>query len=194
MALKAYFGGPLCISGYIRAGGGSLRGELGKRVRNEFSRMLKEKLPLFIEEKNAEIYPGSRLYSWKASSSLYCYIYLVFAQLEDRFVVEIAWSRNLRFPAGALPSDPYGPPHNGDKRFRLSELWGETKDLWWWVGQKTNWEAVIREGITSSDPPVEECIPRIVPAVSDAIQHIVNDAMPYFKRIIGAYSDSPYPD
>lgn len=165
-----------------------MRRKLAELTRKEFDKRMKERLPQFSEEKHGDTVPGSRVYCWNMKVSFRSYIYLTFAPLEDRFNIDIAWSLNERFPSGVLPTGPYEQPKNGDKRFRLSELWGETKDPWWWVAEKPNWQAVIESGNPLEDPPLEECMPKVKPAVEDAVGRIVEFAIPYFGEVISKYS------
>ncbi len=191
-----------------------MRRILANEVRKQFNACMKERLPQFKNVKPVEIelrgkmikeIPlGYRLYLWEQSDELYFYLLLEIPskKMGDAFTIECAWTRNRRYPALLGHLFPYDiprsqivhdEPQNGDFRFRMGMLWEPRKDHWWWVAPQPNFEgftrwlmsgAKVKNQYEPPEMPVEEALKNVTPCVHDAVDHIVDYAIPYFEGII----------
>ena len=161
----------------------------------------------FLGKMEKEIPPGYRLYLWDFSKDLCVYLVLCIAtpKMGDAFTVECAWTRNGRFPSllGLTIMHPcdfpkFGivcdEPKDGDFLFRIGELWEPHVDHWWWVAPRPSFEEInkwSREGNFEGEKlfgppemPIDEAMKNVVPCVEDAINRIIEYAVPYFEKII----------
>jgi len=201
-----------------------MRSKLGKAVRKRFDEIFTKELPQFepvtpgkICFDNTlidEIPQGDRLYLWKYKDDLYLYVFLTIAtpKFGDRFTVEIAWTKNQRYPLCAFCMFPYDIPEseiqhdipiNGDFRFRISELFENrsNEDFWWEVASQPTWEEFEkwnREGDFTGEKlfgppetPLEEAMKNVESCVKDAVDKIIKYAMSYFQEIIQEYEANP---
>lgn len=169
-----------------------MRSELGKAVRKRFGERLKEALSQFDAIKGEkQIAPGSSLYQWRLGPNLDFYLLLQVHHTEDWFTLELAWTRNGRWPAFAmLPGTPDGEPKNGDLRFRLGRLWADPReDVWWQLAPRppagADFDAYTKR------VPVAEALARVEPLVEDAVQRLVRYGMPYLAKVSAAHGYSP---
>lgn len=168
-----------------------MRSALVKAVRKRFSLRLRAELPGFVEAKGNDLPAECRLYEWRISGQLRFYLVLQHHRNRDWFTLEIAWTRNGRWPAhSAVPASPYEDPQSGDLCFRLGRLWArDQKDIWWEFSPRLSpldaaFDDVVKE------LPLEELIPKVEPLVEDAIRHLIEDAMPYFRKVASAHGYS----
>lgn len=129
---------------------------LSKTLRSRFTRALRRRMPHFRERKAWSGVRGTFVYEWRASPAVTCYVALVIAEQTDRFTVDLAWSRDHRFPAQVRQDSPDEGPRGGAMRFHLRALWQRYRaEPSWSLGERT---------------PVEQDLERklIDPAVTDA--------------------------
>jgi len=194
-----------------------MRSKLGNAVRKEFESRLSQRLPQFrpVKPERIEIFgkmeqeipPGWRLYLWHFREDLYFYLLLVIGpqKLGDAFTVECAWTRNARFPALADLMEPYDiprcnivhdEPKDGDFKFRIGTLWEPRADHWWWVAPRMSFEEFskwvrseeFKQGLPEPEMSIEDALRNVNTCVEDAVNHIVEYAMPYFEHIIEEYT------
>jgi hypothetical protein len=166
-----------------------MRNALVKAVRRQFSTRLRAELPQFREAKSKDLPGECRLYEWKVSEQLRFYLVLQHHRHRDWFTLEIAWTRNGRWPTQTpVPASPYDEPTSGDMCFRLGKLWAQ-KDIWWEFAPRLSpLEATFDDFI--KEQPLAELLPKVDSLVEDAIQHLLNDAMPYFRKVAAAHGQS----
>ena len=166
-----------------------MRSKLGKAVRARFAARLRGVLPQFREIKTAEIPPGSRLYCWERAPDLSFYLLLLVFPQWDEFTIEVAWSRKGQFPDRTMFCDPDEEPQDGTLGFRLGRLWEVNKGVWWQLTEYPSPAQLERSLLTGQDvmPPVEEIMPNVIPMVDDAINRIVEYAVPYFTKVAKKY-------
>ena len=81
-----------------------------------------------------------------------------------------------------LPSSVDDEPAAGMLRFRMGRLWEPAqKDVWWELAPRPAVEAGIDSFLNRI--PEEDLLPKVPAVVEDAIQHIVQDALPYFRKV-----------
>lgn len=195
-----------------------MRRDLAEAVRKDFNACLRARVPQFrmvrprdidfLGKKEKEIPPGDRLYLWDFTGDLHLYLLLVIAtpQMGDAFTVECAWSRNARFPTLAGLMYPYDVPNSattrdepkgGDFRFRIGQLWEPRQDHWWWLAQRPSVEELNKWLVSGQldkgqfappEVPIEEAMKNVRPSVEDAVDHIIDYAIPYFEKIIADYN------
>lgn len=201
-----------------------MRSKLGKAVREKFDNLIRKTLPQFhlVEPREVDTPAGDKcmetpsgccLYLWKCRDNLYFYILLeINPKQGDSFTIELAWTRNKRFPICTDLMFPYDAlesgikrdiPINGDFRFRISELFEKhsNEDFWWEVAPSPTWEEFAKwnreadfTGEKLFGPPVmplEEAMRNVRPCVKDAVDKIEKYAMPYFQEIIQKYEANP---
>src|SRR5262249_35789805 len=139
------------------------------------------------------------LFGWEVGPGLSFYLLLVISAREDRFTVEVAWSRNGHFPARATPSQPIDfpelnvrrdEPRDGDFRFRLARLWTPRgADPWWELAPRRSLADLqeqlqqLSEGRAPNEETVDEALNKVGPLVDDAVRRIVEHALPYFRGV-----------
>jgi hypothetical protein len=166
-------------------------------VRETFERRLGEELPRFQRATQVKISPECRLYEWGYDEKLRFFIVLQTHQSEDRFTIEVAWSKNGVWPDGhvPLPASPSLDTPSGEMRFRIGLLWSNQPDHWWQLlpgGQDVVWRPAPRASeeiwrAIASPPPIEDVL-KVVPAVvDDAMEKIHAFVIPYFERVIVAW-------
>ncbi len=164
-------------------------------MRETFEERLKEVLPRF-ERAQLEIAPECRVYEWVHDERLRFFLVLQMHRSEDRFTVEVAWSRNGGWPKGhvPLPDAPLLDTESGEMRFRIGLLWKTQPDHWWQVAPgwpemaparaprdpEALWRAI------TNPPPIEEALKEVPAVVGDAIAKILAFVVPYFERVIAA--------
>lgn len=152
-----------------------MQSKLAPVVRKTFAARLQAALPQFQEIKTGEIPSGSRLYGWTVAPDLTCYLLLLLSPTQDRFTVELAWSRNGLFPADLIMRLPDDPPVDDAHRFRLPLLWTDPRqDFWWQIGPPPGQGAA-------------DLTHQAAAQVEDAVGHIVRAALPYFQQIARTY-------
>jgi hypothetical protein len=173
-----------------------MKKEIGEAFRRQFDARMKQKLPQFREVKPAErkgLVPGSRAYCCQAAPELSFFLILVPSIMEsDRFTLDGAWSTGGRVPSqlSFLTDQP-----DGSHRFRLPALWNVPHGDYWWElsdGRHTdpmtadefdewlhNHQRILKERI-------EEGLRKARGCVDQAIDRIVEYALPYFDGIAKA--------
>ncbi|HHJ39127.1 MAG: hypothetical protein AXA67_11350 [Methylothermaceae bacteria B42] len=78
-----------------------MRKEFAKVLRDKFVKAMKERFTEFeaISLKgNPYVWPGERVFLWKPTDSLHCYVILSVSPQYDEFYVHVGWSKLGRFP------------------------------------------------------------------------------------------------
>ncbi len=149
-------------------------------MRKHFTLLLREKFPEFSQDKTATVPPGTCLYRWDAAAELTFFLFLILSPKDDEFTVEAAWAEGSHFPSSNLLSTPYGEPSNGALRFRIGALWENPtqSDRWWRLSPERT-----LDNLFLPEETVEACMTKVIPAVTDAINHIANNVTPYFHNV-----------
>lgn len=155
-----------------------MRSALGKELRKRFEARLGEALPGFKPVKNAEIPSGDRLYAWQIGPNLTFFLHLELHTMKDWFTLTLAWSEKNSWPAFLWMSVD-DPPRDGEKRFRLRQLWGiEQREPWWELAPEPTLEDPLRPPV-----PVGEALARVEPLVEDAIHHLLGEGLDYIRKV-----------
>lgn len=174
----------------------SVRSALGRAVRETFERRLKEESSRFHRTTQVKISPECRLYEWVHDEKMRFFLVLQMHRSEDRFTIEVAWSKNGEWPEGhvPLPDSPLLASPSGEMRFRIGLLWNTQPDHWWQVvpgglhavpvQAPRDPEALWRE--ITNPPPIEDALKEVPAVVDDAIAKIQTFVIPYFERVIAA--------
>lgn len=156
-----------------------MRSALGKELRKRFEARLGEALPGFEPVQGAEIPSGHRLFAWQVGPNLTFFILLELHHLKDWFNLSLAWSEKNAWPS--LPGWLDDPPREGEKSFRLRELWNRDRlEPWWELAPAPTFENL---DLTSPPPPMGEALARIEPLVEDAIHHLLREGLDYMKKV-----------
>jgi len=169
-----------------------MRKEFGKSLRSLFGRAMKEKFPLFKEEKVASLnfWPGQRAYRKVVSPSLHLWIVLSPSPKDyDEFTILVGWSRLGRYPelsmipSFRLPEEGHGEFEEVEYFARLPFLWGR-EDRWWVIREPLL--AFTTEALMKQMEPIspEEAQRFTAPLVEDAVRKIEEHALPYFEALL----------
>ena len=167
-----------------------------KAIVAQFEVELKIRVPGFRRVKGEPLPAGCRLFGWQYAPDLTFYLLLNIVNGE-RFFIDIAWTRNGRFPDIPLrrPRDipelglRKDEPMHGDFLFRLPMLW-LPKDKSWDVVPKRSLEELARElesgefdkRLSKSDA-VEDLLPKVSELVHDAVEKVEGYAVPYLLQV-----------
>ena len=170
-----------------------MRKELSKAVRTEFTAAMARRLPQFtpVTIKSRYAWPGSRIFRWVSDPSLHFFVELFFdPKGDDSFGVEVGWSRLGRYPE--LPARP-GIRDDGSKVehwVRLSFLESNIGGMWSLEdpdgspGASGRGMAISSRLLAGLPPlPVEQALQRVGPRVTDAVEKLINYALPYFEQV-----------
>jgi hypothetical protein len=169
---------------------------ISKAISVQFEEALRKALPRFCSVKGEPLPGGCRLYVWKAASDLSFYI-LLNIDRGERFSIDLAWTRNGRWPATFLASVPRdipekrrkrSDPEGGAFRFRLPYLWLDRDHEWELVpriptGAFTRMSAAEILELLDETHLDEELLPKVPPLVGDAIEKLETYALPYFIEV-----------
>jgi hypothetical protein len=166
-----------------------VRKEIASAVRTLFDTGMKGKLGpfrLFKDKGNRQIKPGTQVYRWEKAPDMYFFVMLETQTKEpDRFWVSVAWSRD-----GFVPSIyPDLGGVEGD-RFNLGKLSNARNSF-------HEWELTKLPSVVDMSPEemsdeiskewdrkrIAEGIRQAPASVADAIDRIVEYAVPYFERV-----------
>jgi hypothetical protein len=159
--------------------------ELVRAVRRQFALRLRAEIPQFEEARARGLPSECRLYELKVGATLAFYLVLQHHRSWESFTVEVAWSQEGEYPASALPAEsPDDLLENAEMSFRLGRLWAGKKDVWWELVPRLS----VLQGATFDDfmkdpEPIENLLPKVKPVVEDAIQHVLSDGLPYFRKV-----------
>ena len=161
-----------------------MRKRLGKAVREEFERQLRDALPVFERSAHKPWLRGDRLYECKMENGLSLFVQLRRSNYawKDAFTLCVGWGEDGKFPGGE--SVPDGVPQDGTLMFQLPSLWTTSGMIPWW---QLNTDGPIDSDWDPTGPLIgeseEELLPKVAPAVSDAIERFREHGLPYFRSI-----------
>lgn len=164
-----------------------MRGPIRKALLAQVAREFEQRFSRF---KRIEPESDSPIWMWDFAPNLKFFVMLQPFERKDQFAVEVGWSDSADFPWRDLGD----LSHIAEPRLRsrLSWLWarGNESPVWDLAPEKTaaiegDLEAV-RRGESQAyppDPPVEQILSRVGPAVDDAIHKLVQYGLPLFRRV-----------
>jgi hypothetical protein len=155
-----------------------MRSKLATAVRKEFTTRLQQELPQFVAVKHKQIPPSCTLFVWQAAPDLTCHLMLIPFRTRDWFTLEAGWKH------AESAADPGDSPLQGAERFRLPDLWlGPTQDFWWKLVPELSPLEEFERSMSGAEEPIEAALTRVPAAVADALQHVVQYGLPYFRSI-----------
>jgi hypothetical protein len=167
-----------------------MRKEIASAVKKLFDAGMKRKLAqfqLFKNKGNREIKPGTQVYRWESAPDLYFFIMLeIQAKEPDRFWISLGWSRD-----GLVPS--VYPELKGEvgARFNLGKLWNARNSFHYWELTKvvervsmSDDEMIFALSDAGEEQRIAKGISQAPASVDDAIERIVQYAVPYFDSIL----------
>jgi hypothetical protein len=163
-----------------------MRSELGKECRKLFRKMMATEFPEYQEDKGQIVPPGWYVWSRQHPSRLWFYILVVIHPTRDQFTNEAAWGFS-----GTLPRTESAGRRQileQPQLFRPNYLWSG-KDYWWSLFPDPERPRTIRESLI--DDPIEQCLPLVAPAVSDAAKKLKEHLIPVFEKIAEKHGDGP---
>jgi hypothetical protein len=171
--------------------------ETTKAILVRFEEELTRRLPQFQRVKGELLPGGCRLFGCRAASDLSFYILLNVVRGE-RFFIDVAWTRNGRWPRRArlnIPRDlpelgvRRGEPEDGDFLFRLPLLWRKD-DQSWDVIPELSLEDMARmadSGELDAHYDKLYALPDLLPIISDLVRDAVDKievyAVPYLVEV-----------
>ncbi|HWB08177.1 MAG TPA: hypothetical protein VG826_02945 [Pirellulales bacterium] len=170
-----------------------MRRELGKEVKRRFYEQLKERLPQIVEIKNERNRLGWKVFEWALSPDVKAYLCLCLSPRDDTFTIEIACSRQDRFPGHLRIMVPHDIPRarivadkpvDGEFLTRLPYLYSD-QDKWWEVMPRLTVEEIMEqqrrliETGQIEETPLDVGLERIEALVTDAVDRIVEYAVPW---------------
>ena len=161
-----------------------MRKEYGTAVRKEFCARFEKALPQFkLSNDKESAGPGARLYELVVSENLTLYACLGMSRSFEEFVIEVAWSEHNRFPPEHLFSN--NEPKNGEACRQLPKFWCKGSSRWWVVEPRDSFEEIMRRHreFDFEPRPVEAYLPGIPALVEDAVNKIMEYAVPYFEKV-----------
>ena len=161
-----------------------MKKEYAKAVRKEFRARFEKALPQFkLSEDKRDLPPGGRLYELVLSDSLTLYAAIGMSRNFEEFMVDIAWSEHGRFPSSYLALEP--GPKDGEVFRQLPRFWNKGSYPWWVVEPRDTHEETMRRFREHDfEPrPIEPYLPGIPALVEDAVNMIMEYAVPYFEKV-----------
>jgi hypothetical protein len=138
--------------------------------------------------------PSMRIWSWKVAPTLVFFITVQVREREDQFTIEIAWNETDEFPWRPIAELNVDQSQG---RERLSLLWEGGKDEQFWdlaPEVTAAWAQALENarngkgwGATPPDPPLELVLPRVQPAVQDAIGKLKEHGGKLFRQVAEAH-------
>lgn len=162
-----------------------MRSELGKECRKLFRKMMAMEFPEYQEDKGQIVPQG--VYVWtRRSSGLWLHIFLLLDPTRDKFTVEGGWSKDGKKKSYSIwhLEELMSEPNN----IRLAHLWHKS-DFWWGLFPDLERPRSIRERLI--DDPIEQCLPMVPPAVSDAAKKLKEHLIPVFGKIVEKHGNGP---
>ncbi len=159
-----------------------MRGSLSKLLRATFEMSLMQRLKSVARVPLQPATPGSMAWLIGDNEDTRAYIILVVHKRQDRFTVEVAYSRKKRIPQrnDLMPATEGGPD---ESRFRLSRLWKPSGfEVWYDLEHDEDYPDV-----KEMDPfPADEelCLRRIPVKVGRALDAFVAHGIPYLKKTL----------
>jgi hypothetical protein len=175
-----------------------VRKEIARAVRQLFDDRMRQKLPqfsLFKDKGNRQVNPGTRVYRRIVSQDLYLFVMLQPTVKEpDDFIVVVAWSHD-----GVVPG--VYPDLNGEAgdRFNLGKLWNARNSFHKWMltnppsqyGGSSIEEVIHSLSDEGEKDRIEAGLRQAPVRVDDAINRIVEYALPYFDTVIKTRTEGP---
>lgn len=150
-------------------------------------------VPQFAKVQDPDATRGTVVYESALAPDLAFYVFLQPDTRDDRFTVEIAWSRTGRYPFFAMPEvSPDAPPDGrGAFRIRLPRFWTTEPgiDFWWEIRPRPSLADLEREirnfpAIATGKRPVSpEALARVDETAAEAVRRISEYALPFFVRV-----------
>jgi hypothetical protein len=132
------------------------------------------------------------LYRWDLGNEISAFVALIIAPKDDRFTLEVAWSRTGSFPINILCKMPFGnpaagrppdPPEQGSMRFRISEFWKPGMGEWWYLaGEKPD----VLKSIELFDRDWREAI-KLPEYTNDQIHGMADKALSSIRQYVIPY-------
>jgi hypothetical protein len=164
-----------------------MRSELSKECRKLFRKMMASEFPDYREDKGQISPPGIYVWTWQHPSGVWFHISLLIHQRDDRFTLEVAWDLDGKLPAFEIVCDEMETIFQRPLLFRIDCFWCR-QDYWWKLVLRP--EEYDRKGFYKDDP-IEECLPLVAPAVSDAGKKLKEYIVPTFEKIIQIHGKKP---
>jgi hypothetical protein len=159
-----------------------MRKEIGRRLRDVFSRRLQESLPQLKPLKDSRLTPGNRLFHWPVAENLVFFVYLQMHQLWDTFYIELGWSDKDLWPGHLIPGRPTDPGEGVGFRERLEYIIDKKarRSCGWDV---VPWPALDNPLGYINLPPVESTFDRVDELVDFIVGHIAEEGMEFFRLV-----------
>jgi hypothetical protein len=164
-----------------------MRSPTRKKPVTLFARKLEQRCPAF---KRAAMPRGSPpVWAWKIDSALTFFLLVQPFRNEDRFACEIAWSEDGKFPWESIGQVLIG---EATGRERLACWEGTPERVWNLAPEATDainarLDAYARgeaPSYSTIDPSIELVLPRVEPAVDDALDLLIQTGVPYLRRVV----------
>lgn len=157
-----------------------MRGQLGKVLQETFESRLNREHPQFVKEKVAPNPLGLRLFVWRIKEGLNVFLMVFPSPKNDSFTIEAGSSDDLGFDNLEYFMSRDGlPPFK--TRFRISWLYEPKGDYWWHLAREVSvWDDDFFNFV---EDPLDECLKKLEPTVSDVFEKIEKSVIPYFSSL-----------
>lgn len=171
-----------------------MRKEYGQALRKLFEKSMAAHFPDFKPEKVTSMYlfPGERPFRRHVEGVADLWVILSPSQKADEFSVEVAWSRQFRFPELSMRPSPV-PPQEAFERDECSVRVGELAhghDHWFVVEKfNDNFDLASLVDMTTkrTDDQVRE---RVAPAVAEAMEALRKHGLPHLDEAVRRFAAS----
>lgn len=165
----------------------NMRPAIRKSLVSHFTAELERTLPQFHRTQAQKHEPP--IWACQSVSTLVTFFILLQPHTRaDRFSLELAWSENGEFPWEQIGRVNLGEP-SGRERY---PCWETNKEETWDLAPeataaiKAQLDALSRGQYVPHadiDPPVEQVLPNIEPAVADAVKKLAERGLPFFRKV-----------
>ena len=166
-----------------------MKKEYSKVLKKVFKEAFKERVAggSLWTQKSEYIFPGEVVYSLGEYGDARVFVILIPSPKEDKFTVEIAWSRNERFPQLSVrPNDMMANVETAEEySVRLPRL-VDGSDGYWSVPKKTYSDPVEAIMADMQKPTTEEALVVLKPLVDSCVDKILECGIPYVEKVLGA--------
>jgi hypothetical protein len=159
-----------------------MRGSLRKPLEVTFEKSLKQRLKNAVRVPMQPATPGSAAWLVGENENATAYIILFVHNKQDRFTIEVAYSRKKQIPQ-RNDLMPGAAGSTDESRFRLSRLWQSSGfEVWYDLEHEEDYPDLKEINPFPADE--EPCLRRIPVKVGRALDALEAHGIPYLKQVV----------